>query len=212
MNTYHKINTVFKRTPKRGELILGDWADPVFDYLKENKWRFREKVDGTNIRIKWDGKAISYGGKTDNAQIFTGLFDKLNQHFQGKEEFFKEAFGDSPACLYGEGYGSKIQSGGKYRQDQDFALFDVLVGQWWLEQHNIEDVSKRFGIGLAPIVGEGTLDEMIGIVSAGMRSTWGDFQSEGIVATPIVEMKTRSGHRIITKLKTKDFARAVQKQ
>lgn len=26
-----------------------------FDYLKDNTWIFTEKVDGTNIRIMWDG-------------------------------------------------------------------------------------------------------------------------------------------------------------
>jgi hypothetical protein len=47
---------------------------------------------------------------------------------------------------------------------------------------------------------------MCAIAQVGFTSTWGDFQAEGIVARPAVEMKTRSGHRIITKVKCKDFA------
>jgi hypothetical protein len=41
----------------------------------------------------------------------------------------------------------------------------------------------------------------------GFKSHWGDFIAEGIVARPKVELKTRAGHRIITKLKYKDFER-----
>lgn len=39
----------------------------------------------------------------------------------------------------------------------------------------------------------------------GMQSRWGGFRSEGIVARPAVEPRTRSGHRIITKVKSRDF-------
>ena len=52
---------------------------------------------------------------------------------------------------------------------------------------------------------QNTLHYMVEIASKGIQSTWGNFQAEGIVARPTVELKTRSGHRIITKIKTKDF-------
>ena len=39
----------------------------------------------------------------------------------------------------------------------------------------------------------------------GFSSQWGDFIAEGIVARPKVEMKTRRGDRIITKIKYRDF-------
>jgi hypothetical protein len=38
-----------------------------------------------------------------------------------------------------------------------------------------------------------------------MKSLWGDFESEGIVARPKVELQTRGGRRIITKIKTVDY-------
>jgi len=43
------------------------------------------------------------------------------------------------------------------------------------------------------------------VCRAGLVSKWGDFEAEGIVARPAVELKTRAGERIITKLKTRDF-------
>jgi len=38
-----------------------------------------------------------------------------------------------------------------------------------------------------------------------IESVWGDFQAEGIVARPGVELFDRAGRRIITKLKCRDF-------
>lgn len=39
----------------------------------------------------------------------------------------------------------------------------------------------------------------------GIKSQWGDFIAEGIVARPATELLTRNGERIITKIKHKDF-------
>ena len=39
-----------------------------------------------------------------------------------------------------------------------------------------------------------------------IRSTWGDFEAEGIVARPKTELMARNGSRLITKIKCRDFA------
>jgi hypothetical protein len=54
-------------------------------------------------------------------------------------------------------------------------------------------------------MGEGTLTEAAELARVGFNSKWGDFMAEGIVARPEVELKTRAGHRIITKIKHRDF-------
>ena len=46
---------------------------------------------------------------------------------------------------------------------------------------------------------------MVDFVRHGFPSQWGDFTAEGVVARPKVELKTRNGARIITKLKHIDF-------
>lgn len=216
MNEYHKIQTVFKRdmTNKGKTLLEGQWTLPEFEYLSGNQWVFTEKVDGTNIRVmcaKYQENGLAYGvtfgGKTDAAQIPAFLVSRLEQRFHTIEQRQKiaEMFPDG-ACLYGEGYGAKIQSvGGNYRQDQDFVLFDVKVGDWWLQRADVEDVAKKLGVDVVPIIGEGTLYSAIEAAKSGIISTWGDFQAEGIVARPKVELKTRNGHRIITKIKCRDF-------
>jgi len=209
MNTYHKIQTVFKRDPnnKYKTLLLGEYALREFEYLANNEWVFTEKIDGTNIRVMFDGERITFGGKTDRAQIPAPLVARLNEVFLPETSLFKEKFPDG-VCLYGEGYGAKIQKGGgNYRQDQDFVLFDVKIGDWWLQREDVHQIAIELGIDVVPIIGSGTLPEMVDIVSRGFNSTWGDFVAEGIVARPKVELKTRGGNRIITKIKHKDFTK-----
>jgi hypothetical protein len=207
MNEYHKIQTVFKRDPSTNfkTLIEGDYSLPEFEYLKNNTWVFTEKVDGTNIRVMIKDNKITFGGKTDNAQIPATLVMRLNERFLPLAERISEIFPDG-ACLYGEGYGAKIQKGGgNYRPDQDFVLFDVLVGEWWLQRAAIDDVANKLGLDIVPIIGTGTLDDMVWLAKGGIASTWGDFEAEGIVARPETELKTRSGHRLITKIKCRDY-------
>lgn len=206
MKKYHKIKTLFKRDPQtnRKTLIDGDFAIPEFEYLQDNEWVFTEKIDGTNIRVFWDMEKLRFGGRTDNAQIPTFLYDKLTDLFN--DDLFREKF-TCPVCLYGEGYGAKIQKRGcNYIPDGvSFILFDVFIGECWLRRESVEEIADGMGLKIVPIIGRGNLHELVDIVSVGFNSEWGDFQAEGIVARPSTELKARDGSRIITKLKCKDF-------
>jgi len=204
---YHKIQTVFKRDPdtKFKTLIEGSYSLPEFEYLANNIWTFTEKVDGTNIRVMFDGEKIFFGGKTDRAQTPAFLIARLTDLFEPQIKMFKELFADG-VCLYGEGYGAKIQKGGgNYRQDQSFVLFDVMVGNWWLRRRDVHDIAIKLGIDVVPVIGTGTLSAMVELARRGFKSTWGDFTAEGIVARPLVELQSRNGNRVITKIKYKDF-------
>ena len=214
MNTYHKIQTVYKRDPetKYKTLLEGDYSRPEFEFLKDNKWVFTEKVDGTNIRVMFANDEITFGGKTDRAQLHMELVQRLQDTFLPKLDEFRETFrpkdGEEKVgvCMYGEGYGPGIQKvGGLYRKDKDFVLFDIKIGAWWLQREDVEDIAFNMGVDIAPQIGSGTLHDMVDMVRGGITSAWGDFQAEGIVARPEVELKARNGQRIITKLKCKDF-------
>jgi hypothetical protein len=210
MKEYHKIQTLFKRDMQNNgkTLLEGQWTLPEFEYLANNSWVFTEKVDGTNIRIMINGGDITFGGKTDSAQIPAQLIERLVQRFHTDEQRKRLAgiFLNGPACLYGEGYGTKIQKGGgNYREDQDFVLFDVKVGDWWLQREDVEDVANKLLLDVVPIIGEGSLNDAVALAKEGITSNWGPFQAEGIVARPKVELKTRNGSRIITKIKCRDF-------
>jgi hypothetical protein len=206
MSEYHKIQTIYKRDlshPKK-PLIIGEWSEPEFEYLANNRWEFTEKVDGTNIRVIWDQEKVTFGGRTDNAQIPAKLFARLVELFP--VDVMKVAF-PGPAVLYGEGYGAGIQKvGGNYRLTPDFALFDVKVDQWWLRSDDVQDVANKIGITAVPVIGKGSLFDACQWARDGITSEWGDFQAEGIVARPAVGLLARGGKRIIAKIKCRDFA------
>lgn len=208
MSKYHKIQTIFKRDPetKHKTLLMGDFSIPEFEYLKDNEWVFTEKVDGTNIRIMYNGSSITFGGRTDNAHIPAQLMCHLNEKYLPLLVSMIDMFGDCNVVIYGEGYGAKIQKvGGNYSQEQKFVMFDIKVGDTWLTRQSVAEIGIKLNIPIVAIVGIGTIQDMIDRVKDGMMSTWGDFQAEGIVARPATELKTRDGKRIICKLKCKDF-------
>ena len=208
---YHKIQTVFKRHPdnKYKTVIEGEFADPIFEYLADNQWIFTEKVDGTNIRITVNEEdKVIYAGKTDKAEIPTFLLNRLREIFEPIQDKIASMFEGKLPIFYGEGYGNKIQKhGSDYISDgQDFVLFDIKVNEYWLSREQVQSIAGDLGLDVVPIVGSGTLYDMVDMVKAGFNSKWGDFIAEGIVARPLYELNHK-GHRVITKLKYKDFRR-----
>ena len=213
MREYHKIETVFNRsTDGDKRLIWGDYRNETVEYLANNIWQFTEKIDGTNIRIHWDGHNVEVGGRTDRAQIPKHLMDYLSATFftPEVEEMFEQTYGEKDVILFGEGYGAKIQNGGDYRSDVSFILFDVLIGDNWQSREWIEATAKMFGIDVVPIVLEGTIGDGIDYVMQHNHSTIGSAVMEGVVGKPKVEMKDRLGNRIIVKIKWKDFKNFVE--
>lgn len=209
MKQYHKIQTVYLRNPQDNfsTLLEGKFALPEFEYLKDNEWVWTEKIDGTNIRVIFDGN-ISFKGKTDKAQIPQHLLEYLTDKFT-TSILRKQFFEDVGVCLYGEGYGVKIQKGGNYIQDGvGFILFDCQVGEWWLQRDDLEEISETLNIPIVPIIGKGTLIEAVEYCRNGYKSTIAqnrDYNAEGLVLKPSVEMFGRNGKRIISKIKHKDF-------
>ena len=212
MKEYHKIETLFVRDMEGNKkLIEGEFRNPVVEYLKESEWLFTEKVDGTNIRVHWDGHTVIFGGRTDNAQIPSFLLNNtLSPTFSGtvNEQMFEQKFGGTPVTLYGEGYGAKIQKGGGlYREDTGFILFDVMVGDTFLDRENVEEVAKSFGVDVVPVVLRGTLKEAVEYVKSKPKSNISqqEKESEGLIGVPTVRLFDHRGQRIIVKIKTEDF-------
>ena len=223
METYPKIQSVYKRHaegPDKGKFIIGQYSIPEIEYLAGNEWEWTEKVDGTNVRIGWDGERVQIGGRTDNAQMPVFLMARLQELFP--REKMIEVFGASSptkppyeVTLYGEGYGRKIQKvGSSYLPDSvDFILFDVRVGDWWFKRVDVVDVAVCLEIKVVPVVlASSTVEEAIDFVKRGSPSIVGKhikacdtLVMEGLVGRTLPGLKSRSGQRIITKVKTKDF-------
>ena len=211
---YQKVMSIYKRDEKTKEFIIGQYSTPEIEYLKNNIWQWTEKIDGTSLRVKYNGKDTIYAGRSDEASIPVSLIYRMDEIFKSEEgrkrlkETFDYATEEMSVYLYAEGCGAKIQKGGgNYVKDGvDFVLFDVIVGHWQLERNNVNDIAKKLNIKSVPVIGEGTLNEAIEMTKKGFKSAWGDFIAEGIVARPKgVEIFTKKRDRIITKVKYVDF-------
>ncbi len=62
---------------------------PEFEYLQDNEWEFTEKIDGTNIRIIFDGEKISFAGRTNKSRIPEELSLRLKCKFDVQEMMVK---------------------------------------------------------------------------------------------------------------------------
>ena len=107
LNTYQKINTIFKRDENNIIMPDAEFAIPELEWLRNCKFDATEKIDGTSIRIEvmpyvvnkaaghgWDpcyAFEVFYKGKTDNAQVPPHLLKYLEETYP--EEKVLEALG-----------------------------------------------------------------------------------------------------------------------
>lgn len=208
MIEYNKIDTLYKRDMEGSKKLLeGEFRNPTVEFLKDNIWTFTEKIDGTNIRVYWNGHKVQFGGRTERAQIPSDLVNYLNSVFgtSEAEQIFEEKFGDTEVILFGEGYGPKIQNGGLYRNDVSFIMFDVLIAGNYQPRESVEDIARAFDIDVVPVIFEGTIQEGVDFVKTHPDSTIGTAKMEGLVGRPKIEMRDRCGKRVIVKIKWEDF-------
>jgi hypothetical protein len=207
---YPKIETLYERDEKTHKIHACILKNRVYDIIKS--WHWTEKIDGTNIRLMWDGiSALSVGGKTDNAQISADLIKNMNLEFLKKQFVF--FYSGQPIVVYGEGYGAGIQKGGIYSLTKKFIVFDILVeGKWWLNWENTCDVASKLCLDTVPYKGEMTLDQATDMVRKGFPSSIGlPYMNgtiplaEGLVGRTVETLFDKKGSRLIVKLKTKDF-------
>lgn len=124
-----------------------------------------------------------------------------------------------PITLYGEGYGGGIQKGGGQYTSKtkggaaSFRLFDVFIGETWLDRENVEDIAGKLGIETAPLLGTTwEIDSIVHLVRSGFRSEVAEKEgesghpAEGIMAFTSPPLFNSRGKRLMFKLKTRDFA------
>ena len=189
---YQKINTLFKRDANN-IIIPTEYTMEEFEYLNNNIFECTEKIDGTNIRVELkssdEGIVMLFKGRTDNAIVPKHLLIKLNQIFDREKlmQIFNiaEDTTDCDITLYGEGYGTKIQKGGNYiGNDVDFILFDIKVGNWWLDRKSYTEIAEKLSIKTVPFLGYMTIPQATEMVRKGFKSTISEnknYDAEGLV-------------------------------
>lgn len=218
--------------PRKSKIIEGDFSIEEFPAIKW--WTITEKVDGTNCRVVFkrssstaqdntvilddDKSTVEFGGRTENSQMPTSLLGYLQRTFY--VEKFLEVFPEAKEIrLFGEGYGDKIQSGGYYRKDQAFVLFDVWIDGWWLTREGVEEVANKLDINTTHLIlneddfGNPTLkwslDKIVDYVKKRPLSYHATVQPhvmEGVIARAEPQMLFRGSKLPIQfKLKCEDF-------
>jgi len=109
---------------------LADWLTKSMDALGQyasEAMGMQPAEEGAKEKV-WEPEVYE-----NAAQIPATLLDAIN-NLINVEKFTSVFTGQdlTKVTLYGEGYGSKIQNGGKYRVDNSFVLSDVQVCDWWL--------------------------------------------------------------------------------
>lgn len=104
------------------------------------------------------------------------------------------------------GYGEKIQTNG-YIDRVDFIVFDVMINGNYQPRSTVEEIAAVFGCKVVPILISGTLDELVNFALSNTKSFVSEVGGtiEGIVAKPHIELQDRTGHRLVVKIKRKDF-------
>lgn len=225
---YEKINTLFKRQgfyfdsetglpvadpTQKHTLLEGDYAADGFANIKY--WDVEEKIDGTNIRVFWDGQSVTFGGRTSKAIIPVALLAHLKGTFT--PEKMAETFPidvdveniKASVILFGEGYGPKIQDpcGKRYSRKPGFMLFDARVGRWWLKREDLDEIAEKINVPRPPYIGRLDEETVIDFVKAKPFSRCSEESQmmEGVICRSSPIMFFRNGRPVMYKLKCRDY-------
>ena len=194
---YPKILNLFK-FDQETKCRTTEFSCDEFEYLKDYKWIFTEKIDGMNIRVIFDENGeMEIRGRTDKAQLPPDIVMIIKEMFKKVQT--------SNVVFYGEGYGPGINKGGKYRNNKSFILFDVYDNdaKKYIPYADTKAFSLQSKIPIVPIIGEITLMEAYELVKKGMPSQFGNFYAEGLVGT--FPFLNEHGKKVRVKIKHRDY-------
>lgn len=207
---YPKIPTLFKRDVfDNFRYVKSDqWYSPELEYLSPLQWEWTELIEGALIRLMWDGSLLSIRGKNLSTKAPPQIEKQFKETQITLSQKFLSFFGsEGHVSFFCIAFGAHLKQGGKYSKIQQLNVLDVNIENSWISREDIIQTCTKFNLNPVPVVGKGTLSQMTKKVAKGFSSYYGNFLAEGIVARPLIELNDHSGHRIITKLKYKDFIR-----
>jgi len=178
-----------------------------------------EKIHGTAAGILFTPltNTISFQSGGEKHERFVALFDQ-----EKLIQAFKElgVSNDRTVKVYGECYGASQQGmSHTYGKDLRFIVFDVRIGDCWLDVPNAEDVAKKLGLefvyyekcptDLASL--DAQRDKPSVQAVRNFVSNTVDYMAgrgpkrEGVVLRPMVEMTDNRGNRVMCKHKGDAF-------
>ena len=187
-------------------------------YANQNILLFKEcyaleKIHGSSAHVSYDAEKLEaeqltfFSGGAKHEE-FVALFDKEALLSKIKE------IGYTKFVLYGEAYGGKMQKmSGTYGPKLKFIVFDVWVGERWLEVPRAEAYAINLGLEFVyykriPATVEALDAERDAFSVQAVRNGCGEDKfREGIVARPLMEFSygRDENSRVICKHKREEF-------
>lgn len=174
-----------------------------------------EKIHGTSAHIRFavpqipTGRVISFSSGGEKYERFKKLFDEAALLEKLEALGFPS---DKDVTVFGEAYGGSQQGmSASYGKDLKFVVFDVQVGENWLNVPDADQVTQALGLEFVWYrkvdAKVGMLDELRDMDSPqAVRNGIGPGKKmEGVVIRPLVEMKLNNGARVIAKHKRDEF-------
>jgi RNA ligase (TIGR02306 family) len=172
-----------------------------------------EKIHGTNGRIGWvEGKLLagSHGlqrKRPEPAEMATNTY-WFPATLEPVQSLLDELRQRGPvAILYGEIYGSRVQSLHYGRRDGlGFAAFDILVGEHFLDYDDFVPLCARHGVATVPLLERGPFSlARIAELSRGRTALPDQHIREGVVVKPVRERFDPEIGRAILKYVSDDY-------
>ena len=215
MDKYPKISTLFpfNKEIKKFDSTKG-FANENVGFLVHHTWLWSEKIDGTNVRIHWDGYNLSYKGRKDNSEFSAEQDEFLAVEIANMDlgQLIEQTFGEKEVYIFGELHGKNIQKAGPLYSDQyQFRVFDMKVNGIWINRLvKLEEIANGIlGLEVAPLILVGTIDDAIRHVKVNTKSTFSDAPLEGLVGVPMGGLLDNQGRRIAVKVKKRDLDKTV---
>jgi RNA ligase len=176
-----------------------------------------EKIHGTSAHVGWHAGQLHLspgGSKMVNFEkAVYGLVGNQAPRASALAMTARfMALGHADVTVYGEAYGGSIaKMSATYGKDQKFIVFDVKIGDTWLNVENAYDVAvKKLGLEFVyfekiPCTLEAIDAQRDAPSVQAVRNGMGVHPREGIVLRPLMEFADNCGERVIAKHKGQEF-------
>ena len=197
-----KLKTLFRRGDKF-KVIPGEYTDPRFAQVGE--WLVTEKMDGTSVILSITEHGTAFYGRTSKSQFTPAMSDFLSAA-ASTALFSLDPHGIHQADIYAELCGPGIQGNPHGLTEMKLFVFDVRIGDYWLDWDNVIDVAYKAGLR-TPWVFAGRYDAETLVENLSRLAKEGSPRYlEGYVARTDPLLYDNQGNRIMWKLKVSDFA------
>jgi RNA ligase (TIGR02306 family) len=176
-----------------------------------------EKIHGTNVRVGAvveDGKVLTMAGSRQLRRAEPGGMDYLRNPYwfplsiKGVQELLSTALahGAKQVIVFGETFGSRIQSYDYGMNALGFRAFDIMIDGEWLNPDVFATLCETNGVATVPVIYRGPFSiDAIRDVSNGKSLVGGTHGREGVVVRPIMERFNPTIGRTILKYVGDDY-------